>query len=362
MIRTQAELDSAIQKGAIEIELQATEALRIDGLTRPVRLVGEIAPAALPVEYAPILFVTRSAGLTVDGVKVTGQAAGAGFNGNGVQVADSRDITVRGAYFSSLYRAAMFERVVGLVLERNDVVSAQSEGFNFAACSDGRVTENAFSDFRPQLKADGSGDHPDAIQFWTQGQTTGCSNFDIVSNIIRGNRAEPPQGIWVTSQNALRHKSIRIRANTLLNGLWNGISLGGVEQGEIIGNLLAFEEGVTSNGQIGVVPRIRIDAAPDAIVQGNVAAAYVFEGKPWDYVPAGNEAAHPSTPAQLEALWQRWRLLHRSAAPPVPAPAPKPVDVRALAKEARDLINQAENAMGRALSRLDKIEVALAPK
>lgn len=365
MIRTQADLDTAIARGATEIELQAVEPLRLTNVSRPVKLVGEMRPLALAGPEANVLTLDRCIGVNIAGASLFGVADGPGFRGRGIYAVECRDIDVSAAAFANLYRAAVYERVAGFAFSRCDVEPVQAEGFNFAACSDGELVENAFSDFRPQMQPDGSGDHPDAIQMWTLGQKAGCSNIAIKRNLIVGNTKEPPQGIWLTSQDELRHSRLSVVGNLLINILWNGLCVCQTDDAAILHNTLMWQEGVFAKGgdgrpdQIGIAPRIRLDGTNGA-VSGNVAAAYGREGSPWNWVPPGNEVGKPSTVAEIAAAISAWKATYRpsSAAAPAPPPSPPPLPTPSTlvaAQKARKEMNDIKNGAARAVYAIDRL-------
>src|SRR3546814_7621840 len=71
----------------------------------------------------------------------------------------------------------------------------RSDGFNFVQVQDVKVIGNSLKDFSPV-----SGDHADAIQFWTTGSTVASKNIEISNNLITGKSGGQMQGIFITDQ------------------------------------------------------------------------------------------------------------------------------------------------------------------
>src|SRR5690606_34246446 len=112
--------------------------------------------------------------------------------------------------------------------EGNSFTTIASDGSNFAAVDDVEIVGNCFTGFSPQ-----PGDHPDAIQFWTQGQTRGSSRVRIADNqLFQGDGegfqgdGEGFQGIFIGGEPGKRHSKFEIVNNLIyVQDQYHGIAV-----------------------------------------------------------------------------------------------------------------------------------------
>jgi hypothetical protein len=148
--------------------------------------------------------------------------------GTGVRVSGSERVVVQGCDVSDLYRGMAATRSKFVSFRRNRLWQIR-EGIIFAAMFDSDITENEFSEFWPRYN---KGEHPDAIQFWNNGEETGCHRCDVRRNTIVALGQRPVQGIFITTQRTApeyRHSKISVAENLLMCAAKWGICLGGVD-------------------------------------------------------------------------------------------------------------------------------------
>jgi putative hemolysin len=105
------------------------------------------------------------------------------------------------------------------------------------------VTQNTFTDFHPA-----AGDHPDAMQLWTNNTTTSASNITFCgqSGGARHRRHRSRASSCVTSSAICRSRTSTITGNMIVGARYNGIAVEHVVGGNISGNTVAGYVGETS--------------------------------------------------------------------------------------------------------------------
>ncbi|WP_414902454.1 nitrous oxide reductase family maturation protein NosD [Sphingomonas flavalba] len=347
---------------------------------------GSFSLTGSPAEYTQLLWLNKVTGLTLDGVQWRGAGERGGQLGWGIRADDCSRLTITGCDLTMLHRGMLLTRCSDVVVTRNHIHAIRSDGINIAQCERVHVLDNVIMDFTPA-----PGDHPDGAQLWTTGTTRGSRAIRIERNLIAGLAGQFPQGIFISDELALYesdagHDGITIEGNTIVGSAWHGILVGpGVSRLRVAGNDVVGTTGATINGQ-RVTPWINLPA--DAMATGNMAPRYLIGGK--DGASAGNEVSTYISQTRADEVVEDWlvRWAERGDAAPQPEPDPEPqpdpvpadpapvdpppvvapapgIDVAALrasvesllatAVNARDQTNQAENALGRALYRQDKV-------
>jgi hypothetical protein len=141
-------------------------------------------------------------------------------DGWGIVVSDSSNVSVTNSDFTELNRGAVFQRTEQLVVQGNNFHNIRSDGADFTAVDTVLVKDNQFRDFYFV-----PGDHPDAIQFWTQGQTRASANITITGNQVFQGKGLALQGIHIRDEvGNMPFKNVKIDNNLLYaNDLWHGI-------------------------------------------------------------------------------------------------------------------------------------------
>jgi len=120
----------------------------------------------------------------------------------------------------------------GLTISNNYFHDIRTDGIRGGGNSDVVISQNTFTDFYPA-----TGDHADAIQFWTTNTTTSASNITIDSNLVVRGAGGEIQGIFMRDEvGGLPYYNVTITNNEILGSLYNGISILGVESGSATGN------------------------------------------------------------------------------------------------------------------------------
>lgn len=183
--------------------------------------------------YSRLADLLHSTNITFDHVDFHGSLDGNPRNdGWGLYILGGEAITVRRSAFRELSRGSIASQTTKLRMEGNSYTTIASDGSNFAAVSDVVIDGNCFTDFSPE-----PADHPDAIQFWTQGQTKGSSQVRIANNQLFQGPGAGFQGIFIAGQPGKRNSGFEIVNNMIyIQDQYHGISVANTDDVLIEGN------------------------------------------------------------------------------------------------------------------------------
>lgn len=185
-------------------------------------------------------------------------------------IRESRHVAVRGCEFQGALCGIGHLNNRDLRFEGNRFSNLRSDGIRGGGSSRVQIIGNHFASFHPRTRADGRGDHPDAIQFWTSNTKTSAEDILIQGNLIERGEGKTVQGIFVGDESGgeLPFVRVRILENVVIGGAWNGIAIGGGIDVEVVRNVcLAFpDEGC----------RVRVQNVSEGIVSDNQASDFVL--------------------------------------------------------------------------------------
>jgi hypothetical protein len=221
--------------------------------------------------YAPSPFkILNCKNISLNHVSVQGRAGGeAKSSSNGLLISRSSHIQITHSQFHQLYNGILEDHNTDIVIVENEFYDIRVDGIDNAGSSYVTISSNQFSDFHPQIKGT-AGDHPDAIQFWTQGTTEVAHDINISDNIINRGHGYPIQGVFVTDQVRLPYKHLTIAHNTITGTMYNGIMVSGCEDSKVLGNIVQPYNDITS--------WIRVQYCNAVTVTENQAASFPFKG------------------------------------------------------------------------------------
>jgi Right handed beta helix region len=205
--------------------------------------------------------------VTLDNVFVRGSMDNNALNdGNGLNITDSRNVTIRSSRFEQLVRGLQLSLSTDIVVSDNIFRSLRSDGMNFVSVQRMLIEGNQFSDFFVS-----AGDHPDAIQSWTTGTKQASTDIVIRNNQILQGHGAGAQGIFLTDQvGTLPYERVRIENNLLyVYDGYNGIMVGHGREIQIIGNSVLSSPGDNKKFWI------RLNKVEGAEVRGNIADSFV---------------------------------------------------------------------------------------
>lgn len=227
----------------------------------PVNIIGEGAT----IEGKTTVFGCKN--LTITGLRFKGDPD---RDSDCLLIRESEAISVHACQFEGAVCGIGHLNNKKLRFERNSFVNLRSDGIRGGGSSNVEITNNHFLSFHPRMRADGRGDHPDAIQFWTSNTKASTEDILIQGNVIERGQGSTVQGIFVgdESRGKLPYVRVRILDNVVVGGAWNGIAISSGVDIEIARNIcLAFaDEGC----------RLRVQNVTNGVVIDNQASDFVF--------------------------------------------------------------------------------------
>ncbi|WP_162257180.1 right-handed parallel beta-helix repeat-containing protein [Phenylobacterium sp. Root700] len=191
-------------------------------------------------------------------------------NANGILIRRSREIVVENCEFQNLMHGIGHLASASVSIKGNKFFNIRSDGVRGGGSSRVSILGNHFSSFHPQMRADGKGDHPDAIQFWTTNTTVSAEDIVIQGNLIERGAGLTMQGVFLRDESGgdLPYIRPKVLDNVVIGGAWNGVTIGGGVDVEVARNIcLAFpDEGC----------RVRVSRARGGSVRDNQASDFVF--------------------------------------------------------------------------------------
>ena len=199
--------------------------------------VGRALNAGEPT-YTQLSWIKTSSDIKLNGMAFHGSQDGNPSNdGVGLTVTSASGLNISNSRFEDLYRGLVLQNSTNTTIKDNSVTLIRSDGI-ISIANDGLSIEgNHIGDFRQVL-----GDHSDAIQFWTTGQTKGQTNITIKDNVIfqtyfSGIDQTGTQGIFMSDPLSYGYKNVLIQNNVLYsNDAYNGIYLNGVTGAQVLDN------------------------------------------------------------------------------------------------------------------------------
>jgi parallel beta-helix repeat protein len=212
--------------------------------------------------------VRNSADVHFDHVSVHGSLDNNPANDpNGIEFTNSTNVSITNSVFQQLGRGAAVYSSSNVQLTGNTVHDMRSDGFDFSQVAHVTVSGNNFTNFYPA-----AGDHPDAIQFWTQGTTSASHDVVISNNVVTEGKGSGSQGIFLKDEvGNLPFQNITISGNLIQGGYYNGIRVTHADGLNINNNTL------TSNVN-GLQIRLELDNTNNASLSNNQAVSYIFSG------------------------------------------------------------------------------------
>jgi hypothetical protein len=175
------------------------------------------------------------------------------------------NVSVENSEFQQLRVAITEGKSTGVTITGNNFHDIRVDGVDNTASTNVVISGNNFSNFHHT-----AGDHSDAIQFFTYGQTVGSSNITIADNVIVQGQGEVMQGIFLQDEvGSLPFKNVTIQNNMIVGGNWNGLMVKNAQNVTVTGNTLAK---LSTDAQ---TPWIKLVDVDSATVTGNAASSAV---------------------------------------------------------------------------------------
>jgi len=156
--------------------------------------------------------------VTIDNVKFDGTG-----QGNGLEIAQGKNIKVVNSDFVDLRLGAYFSKITGLTVSNNTFTDMYHDAMNFAGITNGVISKNVYKEWGSQPNYT----HKDFIQFWTnKGNGEGASkNIQITGNSFYSKDGDT-HGIFLLNEgNMGMHQNITIAGNYIRASHTHGITL-----------------------------------------------------------------------------------------------------------------------------------------
>jgi Ca2+-binding RTX toxin-like protein len=232
--------------------------------------------------------VSRSSDITLARLNIHGSMDGSPQDDRAAMlVRDSTDVTVSNSTFQQLWIGLGHLNNSGLTITGNTFKGIDMDGVRGGGSSYVTISRNTFTDFHPR-----TGEHPDAIQFWTTGTTTAAHDITITENImLRGaGTGTIPQGIFLADEvGTLPYQHVTISGNLLAGMGYNGLAVMHGQDVKVDGNMAVgftdykswirlenLDGGVISNNKTTLLVTTPTDVHLD--ITGNTTVAQVSDG------------------------------------------------------------------------------------
>ncbi|UYY79021.1 LamG-like jellyroll fold domain-containing protein [Sphingomonas sp. R1] len=309
IVRNQSELDAAIKaaKGGETIKLAAgtytSITVHTKTFTTPVTITS--LDASKPVNVTTLQIINSSnlvvknvtaaqnfqpaqdynyanriigsSNVVIDGVTLSGGTGDVTKSmGWGLLLRESKGVTIKNSSVDHFALGMNVLTVDGVTLQGNNFHDNRRDHTNFAEASNVVIDNNMFTNLYPV-----NGEHPDAIQFMTNGKTKGNTNITITNNVMMQGDGLAFQGVFMGNESSIPYENITIKNNLVYqNGFTHGINvvLGKnvtVDSNTIISKMDAIADWIRLDGVTGgkvtnnVVDQVVITATSSGITQSN---------------------------------------------------------------------------------------------
>lgn len=227
-------------------------------------------------------------GITVSGCQFDGDAArdgsaaDAGYsNGQGLAVTGVQGLLVENCEIRRFHRGLVVALSTDVRVAGCHLHELRSDGMNFIQVGQVAVSGNHIHDF--DVPPEGE-DHPDMIQFWTEGTDTPSTDIVIRGNLLDSGRGRFTQSIFMRNElvdtgragQAMFYRNVLIEENLIANAHLHGITVGEtqgltIRQNTVLRN--PRSEGSADNPSLWT-PVINVSAAArDVTITGNIVAS-----------------------------------------------------------------------------------------
>ena len=131
------------------------------------------------------------------------------------------NVAVNHSTFQNFHHAVQDYENNGFTASYNSFSMIYDDGIRNGGTSNVNIQHNTFTDFHMDPT---DLDHPDTIQFWTNGETTSASNIYIAYNTYTRGAGNPVQGIFMRDEvGTLPYLNVNIIGNNYAGALYSGI-------------------------------------------------------------------------------------------------------------------------------------------
>jgi Ca2+-binding RTX toxin-like protein len=174
-------------------------------------------------------------------------------------VRNSSNVVVSNSQFQNLGNGLSHLDSDHITFSGNTFRNIRIDGIHGGGSSNVTIANNFFTDFHRH-----SGDHPDAIQFWTTNTTTSAHDIVVADNLIVRGDGTSMQGIFIgdESRGKLPYVNLTVTGNTVIGSMYHGISISDVRNADVSHNTVVGYEDMRA--------WIRVDGADGLTLADNV--------------------------------------------------------------------------------------------
>lgn len=199
------------------------------------------------------------ANLTLDTCNLHGAAVG---DGGGASLINSPGARIVNCEIHHLSGGLGLTHCDNSLVDGNSFHDLQRDGIDVNASSHVTVSNNRFTDFYPQ-----PGDHSDAIQFLTTGQTAPATDLVVTGNTyLRGKGSAATQGIFFGNEAKIAYQRVTITGNAIVGAIYQGLMLSMVDVCTVSDNFVVGYSDINS--------WINVNQATTATVSNNVSSTF----------------------------------------------------------------------------------------
>ena len=242
--------------------------------------------------------VTSSQDIHFDQLNVHGSLDGNPQNDlTAILIRSSSDVSVTNSEFQQLHHALEHLDDTGLTFVGNAFHDLRTDAIRGGGSSNVLVASNTFRDFFPV-----AGDHGDAIQFWTTNTTASAHDITVADNLFIRGTGGVAQGVFMRDEvGGLPFIHVTISNNTIIGGMFNGITVAGGQDVTIDHNLVA--------GFTDMKSWIRLDNVSGATLTSNSANQFLTSNNDSNIV-VSNDTVIPLVSDQGAAAYAQWIAVH----------------------------------------------------
>jgi Ca2+-binding RTX toxin-like protein len=218
---------------------------------------------------------------------------------NGFLIRSSADITIDHSEFRELSMAVSHMDVEGFAIRNSLFHDLRSDGVRGGGSSNVTITGNTFHDFHPI-----AGDHPDAVQFWTNGTTANVHDILVADNLVYRGAGGPMQGLFMGDEvDGVFYEHVTVRGNLVSGGMYHGINIASARGVTIQDNVV--------QGFTDIKSWIRIDDVDGATIANNSANLITITATDQHVTQTGNLIIAQATDGGA-AVMAAWTAQHPS--------------------------------------------------
>jgi Ca2+-binding RTX toxin-like protein len=191
-------------------------------------------------------------------------------------VRDSSDVSFEDSEFQQLWHGVNHLNVDRLTVKGSEFHDLRTDGIRGAGSNWVTITDNVFHSFKPV-----TGDHADAIQFWTTNTTENVHDIVVTDNLIYRGSGAVMQGVFLGDETpGVFYEKVTISGNLVAGGMYNGINVSS-------GRGLTITDNVVQ-GFTDMKSWIRIEKSDGVTLTGNASNVLILTADVLHAVLSGN--------------------------------------------------------------------------